>query len=495
MPGSVDDGAESILAAHLEQVRREERASFHMPGHKGGPGAPGAALELLGAQAFRSDLSELSGFDYLHGASSAIDLAQRRAAQVFDADRSFFLVNGATVGNLASIAAVVGDGDEILVARDSHRSVYAGVALSGARPIYLPPMRNDRLDGFFGIDVNDVDRLLDEHPAIRAVHITSPSYYGLCAPVERAAELAHRRGIPLIVDEAHGTHFQFSRDLPRPALGCGADLVVQSPHKTLGSLTQSSLLHLQGKRIDAERVASFLGYLQSSSPSALLLVSLDSAIAEMAVHGAEYWSRVVSLARDIRAQLGEVDGLWVYGEELHSSPGIFDHDVTKLVVDVDALGTTGFAAGRWLREAHGINPEFSDLRRMVFSVTTGDRPDTGARLARAIKDLATNVHQLNEHPRVTSLWPPRLPSARHTPRASQQMASEVVARQRAIGRVSADMIVPYPPGVPLVVPGEVIDRSVLDTIEQLVAAGARIVGTPDRALQTVRVLRATETHR
>ena len=428
---------ESVLEAHIRQIQANEQASFHMPGHKGPQGAPPRGRRLLGDLVYEADLSELSGFDYLHGPGSALIEAQERAATLFGADQTWFLINGATVGNIAAICATVRDGETILVARDSHRSVYAGIAVSGAIPIYLAPARNEPIDGLYGIELDEVRAALVEHPEIRAIHVTSPSYYGFTTSVREVADLAHLHGIPLIVDEAHGAHFVFSDRFPLSALDCGADLVVQSPHKTLGSLTQSSLLHTQGGRVDLARVQSELGMLQSSSPSALLLVSLDVAVAEMQQNGAMHWNRALDYAKEIRSSLGDIQGIKVYGDEILNTPGIASYDPTKIVVDVDELGTTGFAAGRWLRSTWKINPEFCDLRRMVFSITIGDTASSKDLLISALRALAKSPIAAQEHTTVISRWPTTVPIAAISLRSARSSRSSAVRTPEAIGRVGS----------------------------------------------------------
>ena len=481
-------GDDSILESHIKEIQSGEQVSFHMPGHKGGRGAPPRGRRLLGDAVYSADLSELSGFDYLHGARSAIVEAQEHAARLFRSDRTWFLVNGATVGNIAAICSVVGDGDALLVARDSHRSVYAGIALAGARPIYLAPARNRSLDGLFGIELHELEDALSAHPEIRALHITCPSYYGFTISVREVINIAHSHDVPVIVDEAHGAHFVFDDRFPDTALACGADLVVQSPHKTLGSLTQSSLLHQRGDGVDRARVEANLSMLQSSSPSALLLLSLDLAVDEMFTNGQGRWSAVIDLARSIRRELGAIEGVRVYGDEITGSPGISGYDPTKIVIDVDRLGTTGFAAGRWLREHYRINPEFSDLRRMVFSITLGDSTESAGVLIDAVRALCENRHQFSAHPSLISLWPDALPARQMNPRRAQQCASHLVNTSEAIGRVSAEMIVPYPPGVPLLVAGEEVSSEIIESMHQLFDAGCRIVGLADPSGASLRVI-------
>lgn len=483
----LEPGAAASLVDHLRAVQASEQASFHMPGHKGGSGVPAAGLEVLGQAAYAADLSELAGFDYLHGASTGIAAAQARAAKLLGADRTWFLVNGATVGNLAAVVAIAGgDGEAILVARASHRSVYAGVSLAGAWPTYLPPVRNDTLDGLFGIDVAAVESALSRNRQIRAVHVTSPSYYGFTIDVAAIAEIAREHEVPLIVDEAHGTHWALHPSFPRPALACGADVVVHSPHKTLGSLTQTSLLHVQGSLVDAGRIDAQLQMLQSSSPSAVLMLSLDIALEEMARSGRERWGGAIALADEVRGAVREIRGITAYGREIAGTPGIHDYDPTKLVVDVHELHITGHAAARWLREHRGINPEFADLRRMVFSVTPGDTQETTGLLVAGLEALAATGGGTEGESHITSLWPSEVPEAALTPREGATMAHLTVPTDEAIGLESAEMIVPYPPGVPLLVAGELISTEVVESMRQLLAAGCRMVGLSDPTGKTLR---------
>jgi arginine/lysine/ornithine decarboxylase len=478
----------SRLSDHVRETLSADGLSFHMPGHKGAGGAPAAGLELFGPRVYELDLSELGGFDYLHGTEAAIARAQDRAAALFGADRSWFLVNGATVGNLAAIVASAGDGDGVLMARASHRSVYAGVVLAGARPVYLPAVANAELDGLFGIRVEDVAAALDDDPSIRAVHVTSPSFYGFTLPIADLARMTSARGVTLIVDEAHGSHFAFHPDLPTPALDAGADIVVHSPHKTLGSLTQSALLHVRGPLVDVDRVDQALQMLQSSSPSSLLIVSIDVALEEMTGSGEQRWGRAVELAEGVRRGIGQSGAVRAYGPEVVGTPGIHGVDPIKIVIDVSGLGTTGFVAADWLRSARQVWPEFADLRRLVCSITPADSADSCARLVQAVADLASAPLEQHQPALVASRWPHHAPAQACTPREATQHATEDVAIHDAVGRTVAEMVIPYPPGMPLLVPGEVVSAEVVDAVEQLVVAGARLVGVASPKATTLRCL-------
>lgn len=466
-----------------------------MPGHRGGAGAPRRGVEALGAEAYAADVSELGGFDYLHQPRAGLLEAQARAAEVFGADRSWFLVNGATVGNLAALVATAPEGATVLAARSSHRSVYAGLVLAGAEPVWLEPARSPHLDVMPGPAIDTVARAIREAPALAAVHVTSPSHFGYTLPIDDIADLAHARGVPLIVDEAHGSHFSFHEELPVPALHAGADLVVHSPHKTLGSLTQSALLHASGELVDASAVSFALQVLQSSSPSSLLLASLDAAIGAAVESGRSAWDATLRLAEKVRLALGRVPAVVVHGREMCKSPGIADIDLTKIVIDVSGTALTGVAAAAILRREWGINPEAADLRRMVFSLTPGDDADSAALLVEAVEGL---VRGSSNRPgaragaragavsRPLERWP--LPRVALSPRQAAQVGNEPVPLEESVGRIAAEMVVPYPPGVPLLAPGEVVTEEVVSAIRRLAAEGARIVGTDDPACSAVRCL-------
>lgn len=459
-----------------------------MPGHKGGHGADALAVEIIGAAALRADLSELSGFDYLHAPNGAVAHAQLNAAQLFGARQSHFLVNGATVGNIAAILAAVSDGERILMFRGSHRSVYAGVTLAGAIPVYIEALHDNRHDLATTGDIASARAALQRGAGINAIHVTRPNYYGFCCDLAPYVALAREHGIPLIVDEAHGTHFAFHPALPQSALDAGADIVIQSPHKTLSSLTQSSLLHVGTARVDTQRLSQALGMLQSSSPSALLLLSLDIALAQMAQNGTTLWGTTVALANEARRRINRIGGLRCYDETDLDRSGIAAYDPAKLVIDFSALGLSGFAARDWLRQRRKINPEFADLRRVVCSLTVGDDASSTDALIAGLEAL----HQQHGPVSAARPAPPigayRSPAAAMTPRQAGAGNAAAVAIHQAAGHIAAEFVIPYPPGIPLLVPGEVIDETVLSVISTLRDAGCSIVGTADASVSTLRVL-------
>jgi arginine/lysine/ornithine decarboxylase len=436
---------------------------LHMPGHKRRLGAlHPLAAELLGP-AVTYDVSELGGFDYLHAPAGAIATAQASAAVLFGAGATFFLVNGATAGNQAALLAAAGESGRVAMFRASHRSVYAGVELSGATPRYLEGAF-DPVTGLAGFPAaDDLDRI-DE--PLDVVHVTRPTYYGSCVALAPYRRLADRCGALLVVDEAHGTHLAFDERLPVDGLAAGADVVIQSPHKTLGSLTQSALLHVR-RGLDPAPFAHALGMLQSSSPNASLLVSLDLCLAHLAeTHGAGV-REAVTRALAARGRLASLPGVTLEGEGLVA--GIDAHDPTKLVLDVSGRGLTGFDA-RDLLQAAGSWVEFADFRRVVGTVTFADDEPVLDAFVRAVEALPMRRGGVPPLP-----LPPHGP-LELTPRQAASRPATSLPMERAASRVAADYLIPYPPGIPLVVPGERITAEVAAAVDGLRAAGCRVVG-------------------
>jgi arginine decarboxylase len=473
----VDELSRPLVDA-LRRSQQQERRSFHMPGHKG---VAGALDEVLGVGISAADVSEMDGwFPYLHAPTTELAEAQSLAAARWGADATFFLVNGSTVGNLGAVLACVSEGDELLMCRGSHRSVYAGLSLTGASPVYLQPAHHERLNGEFTVSVEDASVLLDAHPNVRAIHLTRPNYYGMCTDIEAFASLARHRNIPLIVDEAHGAHFGLHPELPRSAMSAGADVVIQSTHKTLGALTQASMLHLRRGLVDERRLAQQLQTLQSSSPSVLLSMSLDVA---RAAATDEQLARVVGLAHRARRELHAVGGLRVLDGELIGHGGVVAVDVTKIVIDVQHLGRNGFAVAQELRAEHGIGVELADGQRIVCSITVGDTEESVNDLTKALRALTRSGAE-NGLP-IPSLVPPHLAL---TIRAAEHQRATAVPLSESTDRVCAEYVIPYPPGIPLVAPGELLTATVLAALERFRQAGSRIVGPSDPALETIAVI-------
>lgn len=477
----MDDREVPPTIADLRRYFETEQASFHMPGHKQRGGYHPLAPSILGEPALRHDVSEMGGFDYLHSPESSLIDAQQRSAQIFGAQSTFFLVNGSTVGNLAAILSHVADGDHVVVLRGSHRSVYSAIGLAGANPRYLPMVFDRANHGWF-IAAPPTAPGTDPQPTVRLIHVTRPNYYGMAVDLAPYRALADANNAILVVDEAHGTHFGADPRLPSSALQQGADIVVQSTHKTLSALTQASMLHVGTDphgRINHGALKQTLAMLQSSSPSALLTMSLDLAAHEHARNDFAATRRVVDLAIDtqdrLRASLTSI--------RLFEAEGVAN-DPTKLVLDLDRIGISGFDARAWLR-SEGIGVELADHRRIVCSLTVGDDEATAQLLIDAVKALEST-----EHPRSRTAPPPELtdPLVVMRPRDALQKRSEAVTTHDAIHRICAEYVIPYPPGIPLIAPGERITPSVIDALRSFQNANARIVGPASPTVETLVVV-------
>ncbi len=451
-----------------------------MPGHMAGRGAPADLKDLMGELALAADTTQVLDLDDIHRPLTALKEAQELAAQAWGARRTWFLVNGSSCGNLAMILACVGPEQEILVPRTAHRSVHGGLVLSGARPVYLQTPFDPEMGVHHAVEVATVARALEAHPQARALFFTSPTPYGAAADVQGLVALGQAREIPVLVDEAWGPHLAFHPDLPASALAAGADLVVHSAHKLLGALSQASMLHQGGERIPTARVEMALRMLQSTSPNCLLVASLDSARRQGALHGRQDWQRALDLADRARQALEPVPGLRCLGPDRVAS-----YDRTRLVVSVVDSGYTGVEVERILRDRDHIQVEMSDLRNVVALVTPAH---TEADLDRLVAALGRLPHR-NTPARVPSAGQmPPAPLQAVTPREAFLAEVIVVPLAQAAGRVCAEFLTPYPPGIPLLCPGEVFTAEHVDYLETALAAGLPLEGPADPSLETVRVL-------
>ena len=478
---------------YLDELLVEKNArhiSFHMPGHKGAMPPDAKLLDYWGGDLHPADVVEINGIiDYLHSPKGALLRAQQLAAAAYGADETFFLINGSTVGNVAEIMAAARDGQPVIVSRASHRSVYGGLVLSGAVPVYVQPDYHPLVGTALGVDPARVQALLAAHPGVVGVHNTSPNYYGYLSDVGALAQAAHDAGALMLVDEAHGSHLRFHAGLPPSAAERGADLVVHSTHKTQGALTQASMLHLCGGRADRPRVAQSLALLQSSSPSSILLASLDAARRQMATEGERLLERALQLAGHARAAVRAIPGLWCYGDDIVGTHGIYACDPTKLVIRVSDLGLTGLAVSFQLRRAFGQDVEFADLQHIICSITIGDDERSVAALLGALRQISADAPPA---PAPLAIMPPPadLPEMALTPRAAAFAPSRRVPIEQSAGEVCAESIIPYPPGIPMLVPGERIARDHLDYLAYIVSQQMAVVGPEDKTLRTVRVVQA-----
>ncbi len=475
------------LVEALIKHKRINATPFHMPGHKKGRGVQPKFARLMNTDLFSVDLTELPGLDNLHNPTGPILNAQQNAARLFGADRTFYLVNGTTVGIHAAVLTVCRQ-EEILLPRDVHLSVIGSCILAGCRPRYLPVTLDQEFFVPYPPKAEDVASALQKNRGIKAVFQTYPSYYGLAGDLAEIAKAAHRLNIPLIADEAHGAHFKFSERTPAPALELGADISIQSTHKTLGALTQASMLHIRSVLVDYREVARHLGILQSTSPSYLLMASLDAAVGHIESSGKAVVEKVVDIALRARERINSIPGLRCLGEDISGKQGIGAYDPTKLYISVRELGLTGYQVADKLFKRHRIGVELSDQFNILCMFSIGNTSEDADRLVSALAEIAGKRRFKSKK---TSWFPPKLPlpPAVLTPREAWFSTRKAVALENAVGEVAAEIIAPYPPGVPLVCPGEIVSYEVYKMLQELKAHSVRFHGPADPGLETVTVVK------
>lgn len=487
------DQRQTPLLDALRASGQRHHAPLYAPGHKRGQGAPASLKALLGVQALGVDLPELPELDNLFAPEGVILEAQALAAAVFGAEQTYFLANGSTCGLEAAILATCGPGDKIIVPRNVHRSVLAGLVLAGAMPVYVQPDYAPDLGLALGVAPGIIAAALAQYPDVRAVLVVSPTYHGVCSDVRAIAALTQAHGIPLLVDEAHGPHFAFHPELPTPALAQGADLVVQSTHKVLGALTQASMLHTRGDRIDHARLRAALQLTQSTSPSYLLLASLDAARHQMATGGQALLGQTLALAQGMRSTLATIPGLQVMDQGLlQGYPSVADFDLTRLTVDLSGLGLSGLEADDILHNELGVTAELPELRHLTFIVSLGNTPTDGQQCIAGFRTLAQRQGQRGKEmvpPSPLPDYPAQpitLPSV--SPRQAFFAQAVTVTAAKAVGRLSAETISAYPPGIPTLVAGEPITAAALDHLVTTRQQGGYVTGCSDASLATLKVL-------
>jgi arginine decarboxylase len=487
----VDQNSTPYLDALVEHADRDP-ARFNVPGHKGGPGADPAIAAAFGEQVVRMDIP--AGLEWIDVGPDTEQLpfqqAQRLAAEAWGARRSWFLVNGGSGGNHAICMALAHGGERVLVQRNVHSSTIDGLVLSGLGPRFVAPQVDPELGIAHCVLPADLDAALAAEPEARAAIIVSPTYFGAVADVAALAEVAHARGVPLVVDEAWGAHLRFSSALPASALECGADLVLSSIHKIIGSITQSAILHLgEGGRIDERVVDRSVTLVESTSPNALLTASLDAARRQAAVHGEELLGETVASLAELRARIREIDGLDVLDDRIVGRSGVFAYDPLRLVVDVRGTGATGHRIARLMRASDDIGLELVSENVVVAVFGMGERAsETGERLVRGLEHACERLGEEGGEELEPFAEPPPWGEMELSPREAFLADQDVVPFDEAEGRIAAESLAAYPPGVPNVLPGERLTRPTLDYIADSVAHGGLVRGASDRTLRTIRVV-------
>ncbi|MFF7652138.1 aminotransferase class I/II-fold pyridoxal phosphate-dependent enzyme [Streptomyces sp. NPDC007983] len=473
-------------------ARYHERGSlpFTPPGHKQGRGADPEARKVLGDEVFRADVLAFGGLDDRLQSGGVLQRAEQLMADAVHAEHTFFSTCGSSLSVKAAMLSVAGPHETLLVGRDAHKSVISGLIISGVRPVWVEPQWDADRHIAHPPSAEDYERAFEDHPEAKGALVTSPTPYGACADLGGIAEVCHRLGRPLIVDEAWGAHLPFCTELPSWAMDAGADVCVTSIHKMGSGLEQGSVFHLQGDLIDPALLASRADLLGTTSPNVLLHAGMDAWRRQMALHGEELMGAALRRAHEVRTEIEAIDGLHVDGRDDYVGAGrAVDFDPLPVVIDLTGLAVSGYQAADWLREHHDVNAHLADHRRISTQLTHADDAATTGSLLEALRDLADHAEELRPAPEVAVPAPGELRMEQaDLPRDAFFGSVEDIPLDGAAGRVAAEMVTPYPPGIPAVLPGEVLKRPVLDYLRTGVAAGMNLPDAADPGMHTIRVL-------
>ncbi|MDT3425694.1 arginine/lysine/ornithine decarboxylase [Paenibacillus forsythiae] len=462
---------------------------FHIPGHKKGAGTDPEFREFIGDNAFSIDLINIAPLDDLHQPKGVIAQAQNLAAEAFGADYTYFSVQGTSGAIIAMILSVCAPGEKIIVPRNVHKSVMSAIIFSGAKPIFVSPVQDENLGIDHGITTSSLKRALQRHPDAKGVLVINPTYFGVCADLRSIVELAHSYGVPVLVDEAHGVLIHFHEELPMSAMQAGADMAATSVHKLGGSMTQSSVLNVNADTglINPQRVQTMLSTLTTTSTSYILLASLDTARRHLALNGHDMAEHAIELAKYAREAVNEIEGLYSFGNEILGTEATYDHDPTKLSIHVRHLGITGWEAENWLREKYNIEVEMSDMYNILCLITPGDTRQSVDKLLSALRVLSA-IHYGKGDIYELKVQVPEIPQLALTPRDAFYADTELVPFKESADRIIAEFIYVYPPGIPILLPGEVITQDNIDYILDHVEIGLPVKGPEDRTLHHVKVI-------
>ncbi|MGI6012326.1 MAG: aminotransferase class I/II-fold pyridoxal phosphate-dependent enzyme [Ruminococcus sp.] len=476
------------LVEALKEYQKDRPAYFCIPGHRYEKGMGRQWLSEEECGFLKYDLTEAEGLDDLHQPSGVIKTAQKLLAELYKAKKSYFLVNGTTCGNEAMLLGTLKEGDEILLPRNVHKSVLQGLILCGAKPVYLMPkwMENAGIPG--GISPEEVKKALESHPLVKAVFLVSPSYYGICCDIRSIAKICHEFNVPLLVDEAHGSHLYFTDSLPEGALAQGADACAQSFHKTTGALTQSSVLHIKTDRVLTERIEKALKLVQSTSPSYLLMASLDNSRYELARRGKEMMEAALQLASWARREIKNIPHMRCLSkEEIKGNFFVSDLDETRLVFGCEKM--SGYELQKMLRREYGIETELSDFKNVVAVITFANDKEDIEKLIMALKDISGRISSRSFRSR-SVVMPAPAPMIL-SPREAYFSETRTVKWEEARGKTAAEMIAPYPPGIPLICPGERLTEEIFEAVEGYKKQCCHFHGPQDESLATFKVIENT----
>ena len=476
-----------LFTAVVEHAKKNP-IQFHIPGHKKGQGMDEEFKNFIGENALSIDLINIAPLDDLHHPHGIIKDAQDLAAKAFGADYTFFSIQGTSGAIMAMIMSVVGPKEKIIVPRNIHKSVMSAIIFAGATPIFVHPEMDPKIGIAHGITPNSVKKALEQHPDAKAVLVINPTYFGIAGHLREIVEVVHEYEIPVLVDEAHGVHIHFHDELPLSAMQAGADMAATSVHKLGGSLTQSSILNIRGNLVNPLHVQSVMSMLTTTSTSYILLASLDAARRNLVMNGRQLLDEAIHVAQQARHQINEIPGLYCMGDDILGTEATFDYDPTKLLISVKNLGITGYEVEKWLRREYNIEVELSDLYNILIIITPGDRSQDIDTLIGALRTLADkhDVQVENDHYEVEL---PKIPALAISPRDAFYAEADVISLEESVGHVIAEFVMVYPPGIPILLPGEVITQDNIEYIKKNMAAGLPVQGPEDESLGTIKVIK------
>ena len=471
----------------LERFHRSRVVPFDVPGHKRGQGNP-ELKALLGEACVSNDVNSMKPLDNLCHPVSVIRDAEELAAEAFGAAHAFFMVGGTTSAVQAMILSVVKRGDKIILPRNVHRSVINAMILCGAVPVYVNPDMDTRLGIPLGMKISQLEEAMNQHPDAKAVLVNNPTYYGICSDIRYIVKIAHARGMKVLADEAHGTHFYFHELLPVSAMEAGADLAAVSMHKSGGSLTQSSFL-LAGPGVNPGYVRQIINLTQTTSGSYLLLTSLDISRRNQANRGREEFQNVMRLAQYAREEINAIGGYYAYSKELVNNDSVYDFDVTKLSVYTLDIGLAGIEVYDLLRDEYDIQIEFGDLGNILAYVSIGDRIKNIERLVSALAEIRRRFKRDRTGLLTQEYLPPVVAVS---PQDAFYAEKESLPIMETEGRICSEFVMCYPPGIPILAPGERITRDILEYIRYAKEKGCSMTGTEDPEINFLNVLKGAD---
>ena len=468
----------------LERFRRQRVVPFDVPGHKRGRGNR-ELVQLLGERCVGLDVNSMKPLDNLCHPVSVIREAEELAAEAFGAAHAFLMVGGTTSAVQSMILTVAKRGEKIILPRNVHRSVMGAMVLCGAVPVYVNPDSDVELGIPLGMSVASVKKAIQDNPDAKAILVNNPTYYGICSDLRAIVQLAHQNGMYCIADEAHGTHFYFGDGLPVSAMEAGADMAAVSMHKSGGSLTQSSML-LIGPNIQEGYVRQIINLTQTTSASYLLLSSLDISRRNLALRGKETFAEVIRLAEYARREINLIGGYYAYSKEICNGDSVYDFDVTKLSVNTLNIGLAGIEVYDLLRDEYGIQIEFGDLGNILAYISIGDRPMDIERLVSALSEVRRRFGKTK-----TNLFTQEYiePDVCVSPQEAFYAEKESLPIDATEGRICSEFVMCYPPGIPILAPGERITKKILEYIAYAKAKGCSMTGTEDAAIERLNVLK------